>query len=144
VPLEGQYIPSPQNYVAEHVRRYEEAGADVGGPFENQPCVILTTRGRRTGLLRKVALVRVEHSGRYALIASKRGAASHPEWYLNLIADPEVTLQDADRVMDLHARTASTRERAFWWPQATVVWPQYDEYQAATERKIPVVLLEPR
>jgi deazaflavin-dependent oxidoreductase (nitroreductase family) len=144
VPLEGQYIPSPQNYVAEHVRRYEEAGADVGGPFENQPCVILTTRGRRTGLLRKVALVRVELRGRYALIASKRGAASHPEWYLNLIADPEVTLQDADRVMDLHARTASTRERAFWWPQATVVWPQYDEYQAATERKIPVVLLEPR
>lgn len=143
MPLEGEYEPSPWEPVAEQVRLYEETGGEEGGTLEGQPCVILTTRGRRTGKLRKTPLMRVEHDGTYAVVASMGGAPQHPAWYLNLVADPDVTLQDGAEVMDLRAREVSGGEKAEWWTRATEVWPDYDEYQAATEREIPVVVLEP-
>jgi deazaflavin-dependent oxidoreductase (nitroreductase family) len=88
--------------------------------------------------------MRVEHDGRYAVVASLGGAPRHPVWYLNLTDDPDVTLQDGPRVMDMRAHTASPEEKAEWWPRATAVWPAYDEYQARTDRELPVVILEPR
>jgi deazaflavin-dependent oxidoreductase (nitroreductase family) len=141
--LEGDYEPSPWEPIAEQVRLYESTGGREGGTLEGQPCVILTTRGRHTGRLRKSPLMRVEHDGRYAVVASMGGAPAHPVWYLNLQADPRVTLQDGDRVMDLVARTAGPEEKAEWWPHAVEVWPPYQDYQAKTDRDIPVVVLEP-
>ena len=143
MPLEGEYAPSPWDLVAEQVRLYEESGGEEGTLLEGAPCVILTTRGRTTGKLRKSALMRVEHNGTYAVVASMGGAPEHPKWYLNLVANPEVTLQDGADVYDLRARTASQDEKAEWWPRATEVWPPYDEYVHRTTRDIPLVLLEP-
>lgn len=143
MPLEGDYAPSPWDLVADQVRLYEETGGREGNLLEGAPCVILTTRGRTTGKLRKSALMRVEHHGTYAVVASMGGAAEHPKWYLNLVANPEVTLQDGADVYDLRARTASQDEKAEWWPRATEVWPPYDEYVQRTTRDIPLVLLEP-
>jgi deazaflavin-dependent oxidoreductase (nitroreductase family) len=143
MPLEGEYVPSPWDLVAEQVRLYEESGGKEGTLLEGAPCVILTTRGRTTGKLRKSALMRVEHNGTYAVVASMGGAPEHPKWYLNLVANPEVTLQDGADVHDLRARTASQDEKAEWWPRATEVWPPYDEYVQRTTRDIPLVLLEP-
>ena len=143
MPLEGEYAPSPWDLVADQVRQYEESGGTEGTLLEGAPCVILTTRGRSTGKLRKSALMRIEHNGTYAVVASMGGAPDHPKWYLNLVANPEVTLQDGADVYDLRARTASQDEKAEWWPRATEVWPPYDEYVKRTTRDIPLVLLEP-
>jgi F420H(2)-dependent quinone reductase len=142
MPLKGEYEPSPWEWVAEQVRRYEETGGREGNLLEGKPCVILTTKGRHSGKLRKAALMRVEHDGTYAVVASMGGAPKHPVWYLNLLADPDVTLQDGDRVMDLRARVVSGDEKREWWTRATEVWPAYDDYQAATERAIPLIVLE--
>lgn len=144
MPLGGEYEPSPWEPVAEQVRLYEESGGQEGTTLEGRPCVILTTRGRKTGKLRKTPLMRVEHEGTYAVVASMGGAPQHPVWYLNLVADPDVTLQDGAEVMDLRAREVSGDEKAEWWARATEVWPDYDAYQAATEREIPLIVLEPR
>lgn len=141
--LEGEYEPSPWDWVSEQVKLYETTGGKEGATLEGKPCVILTTRGRHSGRLRKSALMRVEHDGRYVVVASLGGAPKHPVWYLNLVADPRVTLQDGEQVMDLQARTATAEEKRVWWPRATEVWPPYDEYQASTDRDIPVVILEP-
>lgn len=143
MPLDGEYEPSPWDVVRDQVEQYERTGGREGGTLEGKPCVILTTRGRRSGHLRKVPLMRVEHDGRYAVVASLGGAPKHPQWYLNLVAHPDVTLQDGDRVMDLRARTATPDEKQDWWVHVREVWPPYDEYQASTERDIPVVILEP-
>jgi deazaflavin-dependent oxidoreductase (nitroreductase family) len=142
--LDGVYEPSPWSRVAEQVRLYEATGGTEGSDLEGQPCVILTTRGRKTGRLRKTPLIRIEHDGTYAVVASLGGAPKHPVWYLNLSADPEVVLQDGADVMEMRARTASPEEKAEWWRRATAVWPPYDDYQARSERDLPVVVLEPR
>jgi deazaflavin-dependent oxidoreductase (nitroreductase family) len=141
--LVEEYEPSPWDFVADQVRLYESTGGREGAVLEGRPTVILTTRGRRSGKVRKSPLMRVEHDGTYAVVASMGGAPKHPVWYLNLVADPHVTLQDGDKVRDYIARTASPEERREWWPRATEAWPPYDEYQAKTEREIPVVILEP-
>ena len=104
--------------------------------------MILTTKGRKTGKLRKTPLMRIEHEGVYAVVASLGGAPQHPVWYLNLVANPDVTLQDGDKVLDFRARTATPEEKRHWWPRLTAVWPPYSEYQSKTERDIPVILLE--
>lgn len=145
MPIEGEYEPSTWDQVADQVERYERTGGQDGGVMEGAPCVILTTRGRKTGKVRKAALIRVAgDDGRYAVLASMGGAPQHPVWYLNLVADPDVTLQDGPEVLDLRARTVTGDERAEWWARATEVWPSYDEYQTKTDREIPVVVLEPR
>jgi F420H(2)-dependent quinone reductase len=141
---EGEYQPSPWDFIADQVARYEATGGREGGTLEGKPVVILTTRGRHTGRVRKTPLMRVEHDGRYVVVASMGGAPRNHVWYLNLVADPDVTVQDGDRVMELQARTANPEERRRWWPRATAAWPAYDDYQANTEREIPVVILEPR
>jgi deazaflavin-dependent oxidoreductase (nitroreductase family) len=140
--MQGEYEPSPWEWVADQVRLYETTGGREGDLLDGKPCVILTTKGRKTGKLRKAALMRVEHDGTYAVVASMGGAPKHPVWYLNLLADPDVVLQDGDRVMDLRARVATGDEKREWWTRATDVWPSYDEYQAATDREIPLIVLE--
>src|SRR5437764_26046 len=102
--LEGEYAPSPWEVVAEQVRQYESSGGKEGGTLEGKPVIILTTRGRRSGKVRKTALMRVEHDGHYAVVASMGGAPQHPVWFLNLEADPNVTLQDGANVMSMRAR----------------------------------------
>jgi F420H(2)-dependent quinone reductase len=143
MPLTGEYEPSPWDWVSEQVQQYEATGGKEGGTLEGAPCVILTTKGRKTGKLRKTPLMRIEHDGVYAVVASLGGAPQHPVWYLNLEANRDVTLQDGDKVFDFRARTASAEEKRQWWPRLTAVWPPYSEYQSKTERDIPVVLLEP-
>ena len=140
---ETSYEPSPWTPVADQVALYEATDGKAGGTLEGKPVVILSTRGRKTGALRKSPLMRVEHDGRYVVVASMGGAPQHPVWYLNLVADPRVTLQDGATVMELRAHTATREERAEWWPRATAAWPAYDEYQTKTDRQIPVVILEP-
>jgi deazaflavin-dependent oxidoreductase (nitroreductase family) len=142
--LGGDYAPSPWDFVAEQVRLYEATDGQEGNLLEGKPCVILTTRGRRTGRLRKTPLMRVEHDGEYAVVASMGGAPKHPLWFLNLEAEPEVVLQDGARVMNLSARVATPAEKAQWWPRAVAAWPDYEAYQARTDRDIPVVVFDPR
>ena len=143
MPLEGEYEPSPWGPIADQVATYEGSGGTEGLDLEGQPCVILTTKGRKTGKLRKSPLMRVEHEGSYAVVASLGGAPQHPVWYLNLIANPDVMLQDGPAVFDLRAREVTGDEKARWWARAREVWPPYDDYQAGTDRVIPLVVLEP-
>jgi len=143
MPLEGEYRPSPWSPVADQVALYESTDGKEGGTLEGKPVVILTTRGRKSGVLRKTPLMRVEHDGRYVVVASLGGAPQHPVWYLNLVGDPRVTLRDGADVMELRARAATPEERKTWWTRAAAAWPAYDEYQKNTEREIPVVILEP-
>src|SRR5688572_32775295 len=142
--MDADYEPSPWDFVAEQVRQYEESGGREGTLLEGKPCVILTSTGRRTGKLRKTPLMRVEHDGKYAVVASLGGNPKHPVWYFNLVDNPDVTLQDGDRVMQLRARELEGDEKREWWGYAVKAWPAYDDYQAKTDRQIPVFLLEPR
>ena len=142
--LTGEYEPSPWEQVADQVRLYEATAGAEGQMVQGVPCVILTSKGRRTGKVRKAPLIRVEHDGCYAVVASIGGAPTHPVWYFNLKADPDVTLQDGPDVFELRAREAEGEEKATWWARATDVWPPYDEYQAKTDRVIPLLVLEPR
>lgn len=144
MPLEGEYAPSPWAFAADHVQRYEESGGTEGTTLMDAPVMILHTKGRKTGKVRKSPLMRVEHDGRYAAIGSLGGAPKHPVWYLNVVANPDVVVQDGPVVHDLRARVLKGAEREEWWRRATEVWPAYADYQARTDRVIPVVLLEPR
>jgi F420H(2)-dependent quinone reductase len=144
MPLDGTYVPSPWEPIAEQVRQFEATGGREGGEMEGAPCIILWTRGRRTGDIRKTPLIRVTDGERYAVVASMGGAPQHPVWYLNLEANPnEVSLQDGDVLADYTARTVEGDEKSQWWARATEVWPDYDKYQAATDRRIPLVVLDP-
>jgi F420H(2)-dependent quinone reductase len=143
MPLEGEYEPSPWGPIVDQVDLYESSGGTEDLELEGKPCVILWTRGRKSGKIRKTPLMRVEHHGTYAVVASMGGAPTHPVWYLNLETNPDVTIQDGPGVHDLRARVVTGDEKAEWWKRATEVWPAYDDYQASTERQIPVVVLEP-
>ncbi len=143
MPLEGTYEPSPWEPIADQVRRYEESGGTEGTELDGQPCVILWSRGRRSGMVRKSPLMRVRDGDRYAVVASMGGAPEHPVWYLNLTADPHVSLQDGAELRDYTARVVEGAEKAEWWARAAAVWPSYDDYQASTAREIPLVVLEP-
>jgi deazaflavin-dependent oxidoreductase (nitroreductase family) len=141
--LEGTYEPSPWGPIVEQVELYESSGGTEGTLLEGTPCVILWTRGRHSGNVRKSPLMRVTDGERYAVIASMGGAPKHPVWYLNLAADPKVSLQDGPDLKDYAARVVEGAERDEWWKRATDVWPAYDEYQTKTDRQIPVVVLDP-
>jgi deazaflavin-dependent oxidoreductase (nitroreductase family) len=141
--LEGTYEPSPWTPVAAQVELYESSGGTEGTDLEGQPCIILWTRGRHSGNVRKSPLMRVTDGERYAVIASLGGAPKHPVWYLNLLADPKVSLQDGPDLKDYTARVVEGPERDEWWKRSTEVWPSYDEYQTKTDRQIPVVVLDP-
>jgi deazaflavin-dependent oxidoreductase (nitroreductase family) len=142
--LEGTYEPSPWEWVSDQVALYESSGGTEGTLLNGQPCVILWTRGRHSGTVRKSPLMRVtDGHGRYAVVASMGGAPKHPVWYLNLTADPHVSLQDGADLRDYTAHVAEDDEKAEWWKRATEVWPAYDEYQAKTDRAIPLIVLDP-
>ncbi len=147
MPLGGEYEPSPEQWVREQVELYERTGGREGNTLRDTglPVVIFTTRGKKSGKLRKTPLMRVEHDGAYAMVASQGGAPTHPVWYHNVKADPDaVTLQDGPEARDGHARELSGEERRIWWERAVAAYPPYAEYQARTEREIPVILWEPR
>lgn len=144
MPIEGEYEPSAWDWVAKQVDVYESSGGNQGVTLQGSPCVVITMRGRRSGKVRKAAVMRVEHEGTYAAVASKGGDDHHPGWYLNLMADPDVTVQDGPEVHTMRAREVDGEEKATWWARATEVWPSYDEYQRKTDRIIPVVVFEPR
>ena len=143
--LEGTYEPSPWEWVSEQVALFESSGGAEGNLLEGQPCIILWTRGRKSGTVRKSPLMRVtDEAGRFAVVASMGGAPQHPVWYLNLVAEPNVSLQDGAELRDYTARVVEGDEKAEWWARATAVWPSYDDYQSKTERAIPLAVLEPR
>jgi F420H(2)-dependent quinone reductase len=144
MPLEGEYDPSPVGWVRRQVELYESSGGTEGTTLKDTglPVVIVTNRGARSGKLRKTPLMRVEHEGSYAAVASKGGAPEHPEWYGNLLAHPDVELQDGPQKWDMRARVITGDERAQWWERAVAAFPPYAGYQQKTEREIPVFVLE--
>ncbi|MFJ9770790.1 nitroreductase family deazaflavin-dependent oxidoreductase [Kitasatospora sp. NPDC101157] len=145
MPLEGEYEPSPAQWIREQVELYESSGGTRGTTLRDTglPVVIVTMRGAKSGKIRKVPVMRVEHEGRYAVVASKGGFPRHPVWYHNLKADPRVDLQDGPRRLSMTAREVTGEERAQWWRRAVVAYPPYAEYQEKTDRVIPVFVLEP-
>jgi deazaflavin-dependent oxidoreductase (nitroreductase family) len=140
--LQGGYEPSPHRYVRDHVEEVESSGG-TKGDLRGMPIVVITTRGAKTGKIRKVPVMRVEHDGVYAAVASMGGAPRNPVWYNNLAAHPDVQLQDGPKRFDLVAREVSGDERAVWWERAVAAFPDYAEYARKTPRTIPVFVLEP-
>ncbi|MFI2262633.1 nitroreductase family deazaflavin-dependent oxidoreductase [Streptomyces tubercidicus] len=142
MPLQGEYEPSPTQWVRDQVELYESSGGKEGTTMRGMPVIILTTRGAKSGKLRKSPLMRVEHDGKYAVVASLGGAPRHPVWYHNVVADPRVELQDGPVRRDMTAREVTGEEKALWWGRAVEAFPDYDEYQKKTDRQIPVFVLE--
>jgi deazaflavin-dependent oxidoreductase (nitroreductase family) len=143
MPIEGDYEPSPWEPVAQQVELYESSGGTEGTELQGAPCVILWTRGRSSGKVRKTPLMRVTDGERYAVVASMGGAPQHPTWFGNIEADPHVSLQDGPTLRDCTARIVDGDEKTEWWKRATEVWPAYDDYQTKTDRQIPLVVLDP-
>ncbi|MEW2130904.1 nitroreductase family deazaflavin-dependent oxidoreductase [Streptomyces sp. NPDC005435] len=145
MPLEGEYEPSPAQWVREQVELYEGSGGTEGTTLRDTglPVIVLTTRGARSGKIRKTPLMRVEHDGAYAAVASVGGAPKHPVWYFNVKSDPHVELQDGPVKRDMRAREVTGAEKAEWWERAVAAFPPYAEYQEKTDREIPVFVLEP-
>lgn len=145
--LEGEYEPSSSKWVADQVEEYERSGGQRANTLMDTglPVIIVTARGNKSGKIRKFALMRVEHDGEYALVASKGGAPTQPDWYHNLKADPEaVMIQDGPAPFDAGVREVSGNERAEWWDRAVAAFPGYAEYQTKTDRQIPVLVASRR
>jgi deazaflavin-dependent oxidoreductase (nitroreductase family) len=143
VPLVGEYAPSPTDWAREQAELFERTQGAEGNTMRGRPIILLTSLGARSGKIRKTPLMRVEHEGEYAVVASQGGAPTHPVWYHNLVANPLVELQDGAVRKDYRAREATGEERAAWWQRATAAWPDYDEYQTKTDRLIPIFVLTP-
>ena len=137
-------MPDYSLFGDEHVRQYEATGGKVGHDWNGTSCLILHTIGRKSGETRKFALIYGRDGADYVLVASKGGAPQDPGWYLNLVAHPEVTIQVWGDILPVTARTGTAADKARVWSIMTAQWPGYDEYQAKTQRDIPVVLLRPR
>jgi deazaflavin-dependent oxidoreductase (nitroreductase family) len=141
MPLDGEYEPSQWDWVREQIAEYEASGGQRANTLLDTglPIIVLTTRGNKSGKIRKTALMRVEHDGEYALVASQGGAPRHPHWYWNLEADPAAAvIQDGRELFDAEVREVEGDERATWWERAVSAYPPYAEYQERTERLIPV------
>ncbi|WP_285564085.1 nitroreductase family deazaflavin-dependent oxidoreductase [Streptomyces sp. NBC_01463] len=143
MPLQGEYEPSPTPWVRDQVEQYESSGGTEGTTLRDMPVIVLTTLGARSGKIRKTPLMRVEHNGSYAVVASQGGAPKHPVWYHNLTADPRAELQDGPVRQDMTAREVTGDEKAQWWERAVAAYPDYADYQKKTDRQIPVLVLEP-
>jgi deazaflavin-dependent oxidoreductase (nitroreductase family) len=143
MPLIGQYEPSTWPATRDQVALFEKSQGAEGNTLLGLPVVIITTTGKSSGRLRKFPVMRVEHDGRYAAVASMGGAPTHPSWYHNMKASPQVELQDGAARGDYTARELDGEERQAWWARAVDAFPGYADYQTATPRKIPVMLLEP-
>lgn len=144
MPLTGEYEPSTEEWARKQAETYEATDGREANTLRGVPIIVLTSVGARSGRLRKNALMRVEHDGRYAVVASKGGAPEHPAWYHNLVQEPHVELQDGAERHDYTARLATGAEREEWWKRSTAVWPDYARYQTLTDREIPVFVLERR
>jgi deazaflavin-dependent oxidoreductase (nitroreductase family) len=143
MPLEGEYEPSPAAYVRLQVELYELTGGDAGNTFKNRPVVILTTKAAKSGKLRKNPLMRVEHEGTYAVVASNGGSSQEPSWHRNVQADPLVELQDGPVKRDMRARRVTGEEERLWWERADAAYPDFALYRQTAGRDIPVYVLEP-
>ena len=145
MPVQGEYEPSTAAWVRDQVEQYEKSGGTQGTTLRDTglPVVIVTNLGVSSGKVRKTPVMRVEHDGKYAMVASKGGAPEHPLWYYNVRANPHVEVQDGPRKQDMVAREVSGAERAEWWGRAVAAFPSYAEYQEKTTREIPVFVLEP-
>jgi len=143
VPLTGDYEPSSASWARRQAERYEATNGAEARDLRGRPIIVLTSVGARTGKLRKTALMRVEHDGTYAVVASLGGAPRHPVWYYNLKAQSHVELQDGPIKRDYEAREVTGDEKALWWERAVEAWPDYARYQTKTARQIPVFVLEP-
>lgn len=145
--IEGDYVPNSMQWVRDQVEEYESSGGQKGNTLRDTgiPVIIVTMRGNKSGHVRKIALMRVEHEGEYALVASLGGAPKNPVWYYNLAADPEnVTIQDGPEPFPVTVREIAGDERAEWWTRAVAAFPNYADYQAKTERQIPVFIATKR
>jgi deazaflavin-dependent oxidoreductase (nitroreductase family) len=142
--LTGDYLPSTSAWAREQAERFEASGGAEGGDLRGRRIIVLTTVGAKTGALRKTALMRVEHDGRYAVVASKGGAPDEPKWAQNMRVQPHVELQDGAVTRDYTARELAGAERAEWWDRAVEAWPDYANYQPKTSRLIAVFVLDPR
>jgi deazaflavin-dependent oxidoreductase (nitroreductase family) len=142
MPLTGEYEPSPEAWVREQVEKYEASGGKEAGDLRGMPVIVLTTKGAKSGKLRKQALMRVEHDGKYAAVASLGGSPKNPVWYHNVKATPRVELQDGEVRKDYTAREVTGEEKAQWWERAVQAFPDYADYQRRTDREIPVFVLE--
>ena len=142
--VDGEYAPSAAGWVREQVELYEASGGTEGNTFRGYPVVVVTSRGAKSGKIRKHPAMRVEHEGRYALVAASGGDPRHPSWYFNLVANPEVQLQDGAERRDFVVRELDGDERTLWWQRAVAAYPLYEEYAALTDRVLPVLLAEPR
>ena len=143
MPLTGEYEPSTSEWSRKQTEQYEATNGEEGGDLNGRPVIVLTSVGAKTGKIRKTALMRVEHGGVYAVVASLGGAPKHPVWYYNLKSHPHVELQDGATKLDYTAREVVGDEKAVWWERAVATWPDYAKYQTKTDRQIPVFVLEP-
>ncbi len=141
MPLTGEYEPSTSDWARKQAELFESSGGTEGTTLRSMPIILLTTVGAQSGKLRKTPLMRVEHNGEYAVVASLGGAPKHPVWYFNLREDPHVELQDGPVKRDYLARDVSGDEKAVWWERAVAAYPDYAEYQKKTARQIPVFVL---
>lgn len=147
MPLQGDYEPSPSEWVRNQVAEYERSGGQRANTLRDTglPVIIVTTRGNKSGKIRKFAVMRVENGGQYALVASRGGAPSHPAWYHNLVANPAaVAIQDGPEPFDVDVREVSGDEKAAWWQRAVAAYPPYADYQTKTSRSIPVLVATPK
>jgi F420H(2)-dependent quinone reductase len=142
MPLTGEYEPSTSAWARKQAELYEATNGEEGGDLRGRAVIVLTSVGAKTGKLRKTALMRVEHEGVYAVVASRGGAPLHPVWYYNLKKNPHVELQDRATKRDYMAREVTGDEKVVWWQRAVEAWPDYAEYQTKTDRQIPVFVLE--
>ncbi|WP_319454191.1 MULTISPECIES: nitroreductase family deazaflavin-dependent oxidoreductase [unclassified Mycobacterium] len=143
MPLTGEYEPSTSDWARENAEQYMASGGTEGTELKGRPVILLTTIGAKTGKVRKTPLMRVEHDGEYAVVASLGGAPKHPVWYHNIVAHPRVELQDGTATKEYDSREVFGDEKAVWWERAVATWPDYAEYQTKTDRQIPVFLLTP-
>lgn len=143
MPLTGEYIPSTSEWARKQAEAFEASAGQEASTLRGVPIIVLTTVGAKSGALRKTALMRVEHDGRYALVASNGGTPDEPKWAANMRRHPHVELQDGAVKRDYLAREVTGDERAQWWARAVAVWPDYDAYQTRTDREIAVFVLEP-
>ena len=143
MPLTGEYAPSTSDWAREQAELFERTRGAEGNTLRGRPIILLTSVGAKSGKLRKTPLMRVEHDGEYAVVASKGGAPEHPVWYYNLVAHPLVELQDGAVTKDYLARLVTGEEREIWWERAVATWPDYAGYATRTDREIPVFVLTP-
>jgi F420H(2)-dependent quinone reductase len=143
MPLEGEYAPSPWDWSREQAEKYAESSGADAADMKGMPIILLTTVGAKTGKLRKTPLMRVEHNGEYACVASLGGAPKNPVWYYNIAKNPRVELQDGSDTRDYDAREVFGDEKSVWWERAVEAYPDYADYQTKTDRQIPVFVLTP-